>query len=227
MSVHRVMKSDVLLQQDVMRELRWDTRIASQTEVGVEVDRGIVTLTGTVDSFAKKGAARQAAHRVGGVLDVVDNIQVHFAGGPGKTDTEIAKAVRHTLEWDVFVPDQKIQSTVSEGWVTLEGEVDFLQQKQDAVKAVENLAGVKGVANLIRVKTRPIDTRSIHTTIEEALERRAEREAERIGVKIENSAVTLEGRVRSWFEKDAILGAVSHAPGVSGVFDKLKVDPFF
>jgi hyperosmotically inducible protein len=221
------MKSDVLIQQDVMRELRWDTRIASQTDVGVEVDRGIVTLTGTVDSFAKKGAARQAAHRVAGVLDVVDNVQVRFAGGSGKTDTDIAKAVRHALEWDVFVPDQKIQSTVSEGWVTLEGDVDFLQQKQDAGKAVENLAGVKGVANLIRVKSRPVDTRSIHTTIEEALERRAEREADRIAVKIENGTVTLEGRVRSWFEKDAILGAVSHAPGVAGIVDRLKVDPFF
>lgn len=225
--VTTVMKSDVLIQQDVMRELRWDTRIASQTDVGVEVDKGIVTLTGTVDSFAKKGAARKAAHRVTGVLDVVDNVKVHFAGGFGKTDTEIAKAVRHALEWDVFVPDQKIQSTVSEGGVTLEGEVEFLQQKQDAGKAVENLAGVKGFANLIRVTSRAVDARSIHAAIEEALERRAEREAERIGVKIENSAVTLEGRVRSWFEKDAILGAVSHAPGVSGVFDKLKVDPFF
>jgi osmotically-inducible protein OsmY len=221
------MKSDVLIQQDVLRELRWDTRIASQTDVGVEVDRGIVTLTGTVDSFAKKGAARQAAHRVTGVLDVVDNIRVHFPGGLTKTDTEIAKAIRHALEWDVFVPDQKIQSTVSEGWVTLEGEVDLFQQKRDAIQAVEKLAGVKGISNLIRVKAAPVDSRLIHKKIEEALERRAEREAERIGVRVENGTVTLEGRVRSWFEKDAIVGAVSHAPGTVMVNDKLKVDPFF
>jgi osmotically-inducible protein OsmY len=227
MGIPMVKKSDVQIQQDVMRELRWDTRIGSQTEVGVEVDKGIVTLTGTVDGFAKKSAARQAAHRVSGVLDVVDNLKIHVPGGPLKSDAEIAMAVRRTLEWDVFVPDQKIRSTVSEGWVTLEGEVDFLQQKQDAVRAVQNLAGVKGVANLIRVKVAAVQPQLIHKRIEEALERRAEREAERIAVRVDNGAVTLEGRVRSWFEKDAILNAVGHAPGVGMVNDKLRVDPLF
>jgi len=221
-----VTKSDLQVQQDVMRELRWDTRIG-QTEVGVEVDKGIVTLTGTVDNYAKKWAAKEAAHRVAGVLDVADDVVVHFPGTGKKTDAEIAKAVRHALEWDAFVADKKIRSTVSEGWVTLEGEVEFLQEREDAGRVARYLAGVKGVWNQITVKTKKVQPGEVRKKIEDALERRAEREAERIQVGVDDGTVTLTGRVRSWLEKDAVVGAVGHAPGVRSVSDKLRVDPFF
>jgi len=221
-----ITKTDLQVQQDVMRELQWDTRIG-QTEVGIEVDKGIVTLTGTVDSYAKKWAAKEAAHRVAGVLDVANDIQVHFPGSSQKTDAEIARAVRHALEWDAFVPDRKIRSTVSDGWVTLEGEIEFLREREDAATAVRNLAGVKGVWNQITVKAKKVEPGEIRKKIEEALERRAEREAERIRVEVDDGTVTLTGRVRSWFEKDAVVGAVGHAPGVRSVSDNLRVYPFF
>lgn len=220
-----VKKSDLEIQQDVMRELRWDTRIGP-TEVGVEVDKGIVTLTGTVENFAKKHAATEAAHRLAGVLDVANDITVHLAGSPGKTDTEIARAVRHALEWDAFVPDRHIRSNVSEGWVTLEGEVEFLRECEDAARVVRRLEAVKGVWNQITVTPKKVDPVALRNMIEDALERRAEREAEQIGVAIDDGTVTLSGKVRSWLEKDAVVGAIGHAPGVRTVNDKLRIEPW-
>ena len=220
-----IRKSDMTIPQDVMRELRWDTRIGP-TEVGVEVDNWVVTLTGTVESFAKKHAATEAAHRVAGVLDVANDIKVHLAGSPGKTDTEIARAVRSALEWDAFVPDQRIRSNVSDGWVTLEGEVEFLREREDAGRVVRRLGGVKGVWNQITIKPSKADPKAIRKLIEDALERRAEREAEQIGVAIEDETVTLSGKVNSWLEKDAIVGVIGHAPGVRMVNDKLRIEPW-
>lgn len=218
-------KSDRHIQQDVLRELRWDSRV-DETEVGVEVHEGIVTLTGTLESYAKKLAAREAAHRVVGVLDVADDIQVKVPGSLGRTDTEIARAVRSALEWDAFVPDQRIHSTVTEGFVTLEGAVATLREKEDAEAAVRNLTGVRGVRNALLVAAVRADPAQLRESIEEALERRAEREAERIRVGVEDGTVTLEGKVRTWPEKTAILGTVGHAPGVREVRDKLTVNPW-
>ncbi|MCI0660117.1 MAG: BON domain-containing protein, partial [Acidobacteria bacterium] len=107
-------KTDELIRDDVIAELSWDNRVR-ETRIGVTVSRGVVTLTGTVTSFAKKLAAQDAAHRVDGVLDVANDIQVIRSDDLALTDTDIAKAVRHTLEWDVFVPDTHIRSTVSDG----------------------------------------------------------------------------------------------------------------
>ena len=220
-----IRKSDIQIQQDVMRELRWDTRIGS-TEVGVEVDKGIVSLTGTVENFAKKHAATEAAHRVAGVLDVANDVQVHLPGSPGHTDTEIARAIRSALEWDAFVPDQRIKSSVSEGWVTLEGEVDFLREREDAGKVVRRLGGVRGVWNQITVKPKKVDPVALRRMIGEALERRAEREADEIGVTVDDGSVTLSGKVHSWLEKIAVVGVISHAPGVRTVSDKLRIEPW-
>jgi osmotically-inducible protein OsmY len=218
-------KSDRQIQQDVLRELRWDSRV-EETEVGVEVHEGIVTLTGTLESYAKKLAAREAAHRVVGVLDVADDIQIKAPGSLGRTDTEIARAVRSALEWDAFVPDQRIHSTVTEGFVTLEGAVATLREKEDAEAAVRNLTGVRGVRNALLVAAVRADPARLRESIEEALERRAAREAERIRVGVEDGTVTLEGKVRTWPEKTAILGTVGHAPGVREVRDKLTVNPW-
>jgi osmotically-inducible protein OsmY len=186
-------KTDVQIQQDAMRELRWDTRIGP-AKVGVEVDCGIVTLTGTLDNFAKKHAATEAAYRVAGVLDVANDIVVHLAGSPGRTDTEVARAVRSALEWDAFVPDQHIRSNVSDGWVTLEGEVDYVRESEDAARVVRRLEGVKGVWNQITVRPKKVEPVAVRQMIEEALERRAEREAEQIAVAVDDGKVTLSGR---------------------------------
>jgi len=217
-------RSDPEIQQRVLSELKWDTRV-EDTDVGVEVDAGIVTLTGTVSSWAKKVAAHEAAHRVAGVLDVANSITVKVPGI--RTDTEIASAVRHALEWDVFVPDERIRSTVSRGWVTLEGDVDFWNQREDAERAVRNLSGVCAVSNKIEVKPStvlpiPYDVRR---SIEEALERQAEHEARRIDLQVHDGRVAVSGTVHSWAEKRAVIGAAKGTPGVRNVEDHLRIQP--
>ena len=218
-------KTDREIQEDVLKELRWDSRIR-QEEVGVEVDEGVVTLTGTVESWAKKLAAKEAAHRVVGVRDVADDVRIKLPGSLQKTDTEIAQDVRLALEWDAFVPERNIRSTVSDGLVTLEGEVNTLLQKEDAARAIRNVRGVKGVNNLLTVAAVKADPGQLRRSIEQALERRAEREADKVRVVLDNGTVTLEGRVRTWPERTAVLGAVSHAPGVREVRDRLTVNPW-
>jgi osmotically-inducible protein OsmY len=217
-----IMKSDVQIQQEVLRELRWDTRVDA-TEIGVTVHTGVVTLTGTVGSWAKRAAAEEAAHRVAGVHDVANGVQVKLPSSLERTDSEIAEAVRHALEWDVFVPDTRIQSTVSDGRVTLGGTVDTAAEREDAERAVRNLAGVRGVVNKIRVAPAVRLPGDVKKAIEEALERRAQHEAKRIEVQVEEGRVILRGHVRSWAEKEAIVGAVGHAPGVQTVEDRLHI----
>lgn len=219
-------KSDSEIRMQVIRELKWDSRIG-WSEIGVEVQDGVVTLTGRVNSFAKKLVAQKAAHRIAGVLDVANEIEVAPPGAFSRTDAEIAQAVRHALEWDAFVPDERIKSSVSEGWVTLEGDVDRWREREDAERAVLRLEGVIGVSNLLTIVPRRVDPKQLRKQIEYALERRADRESERFRIEVHDGAVDLFGRVHSWQEKRAVLGSISHAPGVSVVRDHLRVDPYF
>ena len=218
-------KSDSEVQQDVLRELRWDPRV-EETEVGVEVEGGVVTLTGTVSSWAKRMAAQDAAHRVAGVLDVANDVKVKLPGDLVRTDTEIAQAVRRALEWDALVPHERIRSTVSNGWVTLEGNVDSWTEREDAERAVQNLVGVRGVSDTLTVlSAKPVLPERVREAIENALERRAEHEAKRIKVEVTSTGtVTLTGQVRSWAEKRATLGAARFAPGVRSVEDHLEIN---
>ena len=220
-------KTDSEIQQDVLRELSWDPRV-DETEVGVEVDGGVVTLSGTVSSWAKRVAAQDAAHRVVGVLDVANDIQVKVPGDEVRTDTEIAQAVRQALEWDALVPHERIQSTVSNGCVTLEGNVDSWTEREDAERAVQNLVGVHGVTDKMSVlSAKPVQSERVREAIENALERRAEREAKRIRVEVTGTGtVTLTGQVRSWAEKRATLAAARFAPGVRSVEDHLEINPW-
>jgi osmotically-inducible protein OsmY len=220
-----VVRSDESIHQNVLRELQWDSRV-DDTEVGVEVDQGVVTLTGTVESYAKKLAAQAAAHHVTGVLDVANDIHVKVPGSPGRTDTEIAQAVRHALTWDVWVPDTRITSTVADGWVTLEGSVDSLREREDAERAVRHLYGVRGVQDNLVVRPPLVQPERVHEVIEDALERGAAHEAKHIQVRVSEGVVTLTGHVRSYAEKRAVMGAVSHTPGVHTVQDHLRIDPY-
>jgi osmotically-inducible protein OsmY len=217
-------KTDTQIHHDVLEELKWDSRV-DETEVGIEVDNGVVTLTGTVSSWAKRLAAQEAARRVIGVLDVANDIKIKVPGGSARTDTEIAQAVRRALEWDVFVPDEKISSMVSDGWVTLEGALDRWSQRDDAERAVRNLTGVRGVINKITLNvTKPV-TEDVRKAIEQVLERRAEREARKIRVEVQNGAVTLTGTVHSWAERKSVLAAARFTPGVRSIEDRLRVEP--
>ena len=219
-----IKRPDTQIHHDVLEELKWDSRV-DETEVGVEVDNGVVTLTGTVTSWAKRVAAQEAARRVIGVLDVANDIKVKVPGGLVRTDTEIAQAVRRALEWDVFVPEEKISSTVSDGWVTLEGTLERWSQRDDAERAVRNLTGVKSVVNKITVKPTKLVTEDVRKAIEEALERRAEREAERIHVDVRDGIVTLTGSVHSWAERKSLVAAARFTPGVRDVQDHLRTEP--
>jgi osmotically-inducible protein OsmY len=219
-------KTDNEVKQQVLRELKWDSRIG-WSQIGVEVREGVITLTGIVSSYAQKLAAQEAAHRISGVLDVANDVEVRPEGDFSRSDTEIAAALRHILEWDALVPEERIKSTVSNGWVTLEGDVDFWHQREDAERSILRLEGVIGLTNEITVAPRKIDPKELREEIEYALERRADREAERLRIEINDGAVNLFGRVHSWQEKRAVLGSISHAPGVSAVHDHLRVDPYF
>ena len=226
MSARIQTKQDSYTQQQVLRELKWDSRVEDQA-IGVAVINGVVSLTGITDSYAKKLAAQDAAHRVAGVLDVANDIQVQIGGTKARSDAQIARAVRSALEWDVWVPEEHIKSTVSDGWVTLEGKVELLRERADAERTIRRLSGVRGVTNKIEVHPATVAADDLREAIEEALERRAESEARRIKVEVHDSQVTVSGRVRSWAEKRAILGIVNHAPGVRAVNENLFVDPMF
>lgn len=219
-----LVKTDSQIQKDVLEELRWDTRV-DETDVGVEVDRGIVTLTGAVDNWAKKLAAQDAAHRVSGVLDVANDVTVRIPGLGAPTDTEIAQAVRKALEWDVTVPDTRLQSTVSDGGVTLAGSVDYYAQRNDAERAVANLKGVRWVNNQIEIAGPRAAPDAIRQAIADALERHAERAANRIEIDVRDGKVTISGTAKSWGERNAIIGAAFTTPGVLNVEDKIRVEP--
>lgn len=135
-------------------------------------------------------------------------------GSLQRTDSDIAQAVRHALEWDVLVPADQICSTVTNGWVTLECKVEHYSERVDAEHALHNLTGVHGVTNKIDITT-PVDPERVKFEIEDVLEVRADREANRIKVRAEEGEVTLIGIVNSWAEKKVIMGAVGHAPGVT------------
>lgn len=220
-------RTDSEIQQAVLEELKWDSRVR-ETEVGVEVDSGVVTLTGTVSSYVKRLAAEQAAHRVTGVLDVANDTKVKLQGAAGRTDTDLAAAVRQTLQWDVLVPDERIRSTVSGGWVTLEGDVDYYAEREDAERAIRNLSGVLGISNRLEVKPpkRKEIEKDVRKSIESALERRADRHAQRLDVVVSDGSVTLAGIVHSWPEREAVVHAAGATAGVRKVVAQLRVDPY-
>ncbi|HTV22881.1 MAG TPA: BON domain-containing protein [Polyangiaceae bacterium] len=219
------MKNDADIKQDVIKELKWDTRV-NETEIGVGVTSGVVTLTGTVNSWGKKLAAGEAAHRVDGALDVANDIAVKPVGSYMRTDTDIARAIRSALEWDVFIPDDRIRSTVSQGWVTLDGDVEYYNHRSDAERAVRNLAGVRGVTNQIVVSSTKVDPGEIRSSLEQALKRHAARDAKRIAIDISEGRVSLTGSVHSIAERDAVVGAARATPGVRAVVNHLRVEPY-
>jgi osmotically-inducible protein OsmY len=220
--MHNFKKTDAQIHQDVLNELKWDTRV-EPTDVGVEVHNAVVTLTGTVSSWAKKVAAEEAAHRVSCVLDVANDVKVKAPGSTERTDSDIAAAVRHTLQWDVLVPDEQIQSTVENGRVTLKGHVKFASQRDDAARAVRNLLGVRAVDNRITIDVAQVSPTTIRSAIQDALERHADRDAAKIEIDVEGGNVTLRGDAHSWKERQAILGAAAGTHGVNSVIDRIRV----
>jgi osmotically-inducible protein OsmY len=145
------MKTDIELRDDVLDELRRETAV-NAAEIGVAVKNGVVTLTGTVDYYPQKLGTERAALRVSEVKALANQVKIRWPGSNLLTDTDIAQAVKNALEWDVNVPEERIQTMVEEGWVTLKGEVEWQDQKSAADAALRDLKGVKGVINEIDVK---------------------------------------------------------------------------
>jgi osmotically-inducible protein OsmY len=218
-------RTDEAIQTDVLEELKWDAHVRPN-EIGVAVKDGIVTLTGWVDSFLKKMAAQEAAHRVPGVKAVANDIEVRLPGFAERTDTDLAAAVLGALRWDAAIPTGKVEVTVSQGWVTLKGEVEHVFQVRDAERAVRRHAGVKGVSNFIGVNKPLVLPTDLKQQIERALLRNAQTDARNITVEMEGSRVILRGTVQSSAEKQAAEDtACWSAPGVTEVDNRIVVSP--
>jgi osmotically-inducible protein OsmY len=215
-----VMKTDNELRQAIAAELAWEPSVRSP-EIGVAVKDGVVTLTGTVNTYAQKFAAERSVERVSGIRAIAEDLQVVSTGDYNRTDSDIAHAAANALLWDVEVPTDRVKPIVRNGWVTLEGGVDWFFQKAAAERAVRNLAGVKGIVSRIEIKPPVANSVQVKADIESALRRSAMVDAKEIHVETTDGTVTLRGTVRSLAERDDAERAAWNAPGVTRVKDEL------
>jgi osmotically-inducible protein OsmY len=213
--------SDLQLRQDVLDELLYEPSV-SAAHIGVAAEKGVVTLSGHVASYAEKLTAVSAARRVKGVRAIADEIEVRFPADKKTADDEIAKRAIDILAWDVLVPSISVQVVVRDGWVTLNGRVDWQYQKMNAGDDVRKLSGVRGVTNNIVVEPR-LKADDVKQKIEEALRRHAEVEARDVKVTVHENKVVLDGKVETWAERYAVENAAWSAPGVTSVEDHLTI----
>jgi osmotically-inducible protein OsmY len=219
------MKTDSQLQADVLDELQADVSIAP-SGIGVSVRDGAVTLSGFVGSLVTRNAAVRAAQRVAGVRAVADELRVQLPPDRTWRDEDMADAVVNALMWDTEVPDKTIKARVQNGWIWLVGECDWQYQRDAAQRAVERIAGVKGVTNVVRLRTRadvPFPAAEIRAQIEQALARTASLAGRDIRVDVDDHRVVIAGRVQSWNERMAAEHAAWAAVGVTAVDNKLVI----
>ena len=216
-------RADICLRDDVLSELKWVPNI-DEEQINVTARDGVVTLRGGARHYAEKTAAEQAAKSVHGCKAVTNEIKVDILGPARRSDADIAEAAVNSLWWDSQVPPDQVKVNVWDGWVTLEGIVDWQYQKEAAGRCVHYLMGVKFLSNNIAIKPMAKDV-DVKRKIEQAFRRNAGLDARRITVATFNGGVILAGTVASWAERDAAVAAAWAAPGVTSVDVELKVVP--
>jgi len=221
------MKTNEELQHDVIEEMKLDPRLQnSASEIGVTARDGVVTLTGKVDTYRKKLAAGRAAQRVRGVKVVAVEIEVDLSGANHKADIEIADAINEVLRWNEAVDKDQIEIRVDNGWIFLDGAVEWEYQRKIAERAVHDLKGVRGVTNRITLKTKTvINPKEVKGKIAAAFHRSATIDASSVHVEISGSQIKLHGKVRTWSERQEAENAVWSLPGITSVDNKIEVDP--
>ncbi|HUK20367.1 MAG TPA: BON domain-containing protein [Gemmatimonadales bacterium] len=218
------MQSELELKRRVRDELGGEPSL-HPAHISVFTDDGAVTLQGTVTSYAQKVAAEAVSHRVRDVRSVKNALDVVVPIANRRSDAEITQAVTRLLQWNATIPRDKIQVRVVDGWIELNGTVEWQYQRVAAEAAVQPVLGVRGVSNLIAVKPRT-PAGQIRERITAALKRRADlatRDAQDVEVAADGSVVTLRGKVHSWSDRALIEAAAWGAPGVAKVEDELEV----
>ena len=215
--------TDLELKQNVEEALTWEPSFDA-ADIGVSVDSGVVTLRGDIANYAAKSAAERVALGVYGVKAVANDLNVRLIGEYQRSDSDIAQAVVNALQWNTFVPASKVSVAVSNGWITLKGNLDWQYQKDAAARAVRDLTGVLGVNNYIVVKPQ-VKSIDVQNKIEAAFKRSAEIDARRIAVTAHDGKIILTGNVRSWAERQEAERAAWAAPGVTQVDDRLSITP--
>jgi osmotically-inducible protein OsmY len=217
------MRSDSEIEKNVKAELEWDPDLDA-TDIAVSVKNGVVTLTGFVKSYTDRYEAETAAKRVAGVVAVANDIEVRMPSVDERPDPDIAREAAAAIKSQLPISSENIKIIVKNGWVTLEGEVEWQYQRQTAENVVRRIKGVKGVSNTILLKPRAEPT-EVKRKIQEALRRSAEVDANRIEVEARGGEVILKGTVRSWIEREEAERAAWAAPGVTKVEDRILVSP--
>lgn len=217
-----MMKSNETLQKEVQDAIKWEPLLHA-AEIGVTIKDGVVTLTGIVDSYAKKSEAEDAAKKVAGVKAVVERIEVKYLGSIHKEDEEIAREVLNALKWNWQVPGEKITVKVEDGWITLTGTINWNYQKDAAKNAVKNLLGVKGVTNNITIESEIHDAVE-KKQIESAIDRNWSINGQDIQVQVSGNRVTLSGTVNSIYQREEAQRMAWNAPGVWFVDNELEIE---
>lgn len=215
--------TDLELKQNVEEALTWEPSVDA-ADIGVSVDNGVVTLRGDIATYAAKAAAERVALGMYGVKAVANDLNVRLAGEYNRSDSDIAQAAVNALQWNTVVPASRVSVTVSNGWITLKGKVDWQYQKDAAARVVRDLTGVLGVNNNIAVQPH-VKSTDVQAKIEAAFRRSAEIDARRISVTAQDGKIILTGNVRSWAERREAERAAWAAPGVTQVDDRLVITP--